>query len=138
MNTTPPRVLVVDDDPIFRAIAQETLRSMAAEVVEAEDGQEALTLLGVQAFDLVITDINMPNRDGIELMFEMHRRWPEIKLVAISGGTQKAGPDLFLRTAGLLGAVTHSKPVPPKALLELVARALAQPGEPLQAKPAVG
>jgi CheY-like chemotaxis protein len=132
-----PRILVVDDDPIFCAIARETLSVIPCETTACEDGDAALALLTVQPFDLVITDINMPKRDGIELIFEMRRRWPETRLIAISGGTRAAGPDLFLRTAELLGAATMRKPIPPKALLGLVERTLAGSPAHSQAKPAV-
>lgn len=135
---TAPRILVVDDDPIFRAIVRETLAAIPCATVECEDGEAALRQLSVEPFDLVITDINMPNRDGVELIFEMRRRWPDTKLIAVSGGTQRSGPDLFLRTASLLGAATHTKPIPPKALLDLVARTLVEQDAPSQAKPAAG
>ena len=115
------RILIVDDDPIFREIAKEALASAFADVRVAEDGEDALRQLQARAADVVLTDINMPNRDGIELIRDIRNSWPACRIIAISGGTRMAGPDLFLQLAGALGAhQVLSKPVSAVALVAAV------------------
>jgi CheY-like chemotaxis protein len=125
MSAPSPFILIVDDDPIFRAIALEALVELTPDLAAAGDGKEALEWLSGNPVDLVITDINMPNRDGIELIGDIRNRWPDTVIVAVSGGSAAAGADLLLATARLLGAycVCH-KPVSPKTLVKVAAAAL--------------
>ncbi len=124
-TSSSPFILIVDDDPVFRAIALEALAELTPDLAAACDGKEALEWLLANAADLVVTDINMPNRDGIELIGEIRKRWPHTVIVAVSGGSAAAGADLLLATAKLLGAycVCH-KPVSPKTLVKVAAAAL--------------
>jgi len=79
------RVLVVEDEAMLRTLIRQVLEEHAYIVTEAENGEEALAMLGVFAFDLVITDIFMPVRDGIETIRTVRRCWPQVKLLAMSG-----------------------------------------------------
>src|SRR5579872_1180670 len=124
------RILVVDDDPVFRAIAAEALSAVTPHLFEAEDGQAALRMLSEGRFDLVLTDINMPRRDGLELIGDIRRQWPDTVVIAITGGSPAAAPDLLLKTAGLMGARVLAKPVRPAALVESVRGALGAFSEP--------
>lgn len=125
MSAASPFLLVVDDDPIFLAIALEALAVLTPHVQTAADGQQALAWLADHAAEVVVTDINMPNRDGIQLIGDIRQRWPGTAIIAVSGGGAGAGADLLLKTASLLGAycVCH-KPVSPHTLVKVVASAL--------------
>jgi CheY-like chemotaxis protein len=78
-----PRVLVVDDEADFRRLVREALPAFA--VIEAEDGQKALELVQEERLDLVLTDIRMPNLDGIGLLCNLRSRFPDLPVVAVSG-----------------------------------------------------
>jgi two-component system chemotaxis response regulator CheY len=100
-------VLVVDDSAAIRKILQRVLRQtgMAIRAIhEAGDGQEALELLKTQSIDLVLTDINMPKMDGIQLLaaIKASPRWRSIPVVMITteGGETKVGEAVKLGAAG--------------------------------------
>ena len=124
MISAPPRILIVDDDPIFRAIAVEALGAVSPNLVEAEDGEVAYRLLCAAPADLVLTDINMPKRDGLELIGDIRKHWPQTLVIAVTGGSRAATPDLLLKTAALMGAFVVTKPVRGPALRELVCKVL--------------
>ena len=100
-------VLVVDDSAAIRKILQRVLRQtgMAIHTIyEAGDGQEALTLLGTQKVDLVLSDINMPKMDGLQLLASLKAsdQWRHIPVVMITteGGETKVGEAVRLGAAG--------------------------------------
>jgi CheY-like chemotaxis protein len=113
-------ILVVDDEDGIRALLQELLESAGHHAVVAADGREALQVLAqTQIVDLVITDLVMPNQDGVETVQEIRRRYPRTKIIAMSG----AFGGQFLRTAELLGAcATLAKPINAARLLEAVSK----------------
>ena len=121
-------ILVIDDD---RAVLStiKLLLERAAHAVEAVDhGQAGLGLLETRPFDLLIVDIFMPGMDGFETMRLVHRSWPEMPVIVISGqqfrSTSEQGPD-FLYMATKLGAVSSlQKPFRPHELLATVAKSL--------------
>ncbi|MFO7768057.1 MAG: sigma-54 dependent transcriptional regulator [bacterium] len=84
MNEREHRVLVVDDDDSFRRTLTAQLDKAGHETVEAEDGRAALEVLENQQFDLILTDLQMPELDGLELLAELTRRLPETPVVVIS------------------------------------------------------
>lgn len=96
------RILVVDDDASMRALVKKILLP-DHEVVEAAGGEEALGVCRAHGADIVITDIIMPDRDGIETILEIRDRWPDTRIVAMSGGGA-IDPDERLADARLLGA----------------------------------
>jgi DNA-binding response OmpR family regulator len=119
-----PSVLLVDDDV-------ELLRQMAAvfsaggfEVLTAGDGQAALTTLSTAQADLVVTDIIMPVREGVETIMALKARAPDRPVIAISGG-YRVGPGEFLKLARHLGADdVLAKPFRPSELLAAANRLL--------------
>lgn len=114
------RVLIVDDDPLVRGAIGACLRHKGYVVHEASDGRKALTFLSRRSVELVIADILMPDLDGIELVMRMADRYPDIKILAISGEGQ-FGPGPFLTMAGHLGAHrTLAKPFDPAELIHVV------------------
>ncbi|MCU0229463.1 MAG: response regulator, partial [Bryobacterales bacterium] len=81
----PSRILIVDDDPDVRLVLRRMLEPDGYEVGEAGHGREALEVIGHRPFDLLITDLIMPEQEGIETIQTFHRRYPEVKIIAISG-----------------------------------------------------
>ena len=82
-----PRILVVDDESAFRALAHDALP--AFEVVEAENGRQALDVVHEEKLDLVITDIRMPEMDGIALLKNLKSQFPGLPVIAVSGYADK-------------------------------------------------
>jgi two-component system chemotaxis response regulator CheY len=117
-------VLVIDDDPLFREIAAEMLIQDGHTVAQAENGAKARDV--TVRPDLAVVDMLMPERDGVETIGDLIRRWPGVKLIAVSSGGRGLGSDLLLRTARAMGAdATMAKPVQAKAFRELVRSLLA-------------
>jgi len=104
------RVLVVDDEETIRGALARALQRVGHEALEAENGLDALQLMKTEPVDLVVTDLVMPELDGLELIKELARERPGIKVIAISGGGVWDKQSL-LATAGMLGAlVSLEKP----------------------------
>jgi CheY-like chemotaxis protein len=104
------RILVIDDEDLARFTLREMLLSLGHEVLEARDGREGLARLGAGGVDLVVTDILMPNMDGVEFVMTARKDWPNLKIIAISGGGRTRNLD-FLDLAKDYGAVAVlSKP----------------------------
>lgn len=121
-------ILVIDDDDQVRTSLRRVLERAGHEVVEAADGKTAVALVSERPCDLVITDINMPEMDGIEVIMALAGRRPGLPVIAISGGG-KVPKELLLSSAGLLGAVTTlSKPFEMEELIEAVNQALVPRG----------
>jgi CheY-like chemotaxis protein len=96
-------ILIVDDDPTLRAFAKELLRETDHAILEAEDGDAALRLLVHVSVDLVVLDMLMPNRDGLEVLMAIRARPDPVPVLAItSGGSLDA--ELLLRSARAFGA----------------------------------
>ncbi len=119
------RVLVVDDDSGVRSTLGKMLTAAGYEVILAADGAEATRLWRERRPDLVIMDLFMPEKDGIETIVELRAYTPGIPIIAMSGGGAGNRVDL-LQDAMLLGAVaTIEKPFEKRAMMDLVAHSLA-------------
>jgi DNA-binding response OmpR family regulator len=114
------KILVIDDDHVLRNSVTRVLRSHGYEVVTAADGERGMTMFRNERPELVITDIIMPQKEGIETIRLMRRECPDIKIVAISGGGHFGNFDI-LAIAHKLGAddVMH-KPFDATELLRRV------------------
>jgi DNA-binding response OmpR family regulator len=114
-------VLVVEDDPHLQIALRGLLESAGHEVALAENGQVALERLAERPTDLVITDILMPEKEGLETIREARARWPGLKIIAISGFL---GVD-FLKAARTFGAdEALPKPLRPEKLMAMVSECL--------------
>ena len=94
------RVLVVDDEPEIRQMVRELLTRAGYDVTEAADGKLAIEALRKQPFDVVISDILMPEKDGLEVIMFLQRESPLTKCIAMSAPSNR----VFLQSAQLLGA----------------------------------
>src|SRR5688500_17655934 len=113
------RVLVVDDNADLRSMLRLCLEADGFEVEVAANGVHALDLLGRRAADVGVTDLFMPDRDGIETILEVKKRYPQVRIVAMSGWTSTEGSD-YLRVAREIGALeTLRKPFDPQQLSRL-------------------
>jgi DNA-binding response OmpR family regulator len=111
------RILVVDDNADLRSTIQALLEADGFDVAVAGDGQAALAL---HLADVVITDLFMPDKDGIETIVELRKLSPKLKIIAMSGWTSTQGSD-YLRVAREIGAaVTLQKPFDPQELSRVV------------------
>jgi DNA-binding response OmpR family regulator len=114
-----PGILIVEDEKDLREMLKTSLVRHKFTVYEAENGKEALTHFKPSITDLVITDIIMPDEDGLKVIIKLRELKPSVKIIAISGGG-KAGPGSYLNLAKALGAnATFSKPF---SINELIAK----------------
>ena len=113
-------ILIIDDDEQIRKTLRATLEREGHNVVEAPDGYHGVQLFRRKGADLVITDIVMPNKEGLETIRELREDCPDVKIVAISGGGV-IEPRFYLYLAQKSGAVrTLAKPFNRSELLAAV------------------
>jgi CheY-like chemotaxis protein len=104
------RVIVIDDQEPIRRIVRTALERAGHEVLDAGDGALGLQLLERHAADVVLTDIFMPGMDGIQMLRQIRKQFPAVRVIVMSGGDSTGMLDLR-RDAELLGAVKSlSKP----------------------------
>ena len=114
------QILLVDDDAGIRKVLRMNLEKAGYKVMEAGNGSEALKIQQKYPADLVITDIIMPEKEGVETILEFRREFPDVKIIAISGGGD-LDSELHLGLAKQAGALfTFAKPVKREVLLEAV------------------
>ena len=119
-------ILVIEDDEMVRELLQEILTRAGYDVTEASDGEVGIRLYRKKQPDVVITDLIMPNKEGIETIMELRRDFPDVKIIAIAGGGH-ASPTRYLKMAEQLGAQrTLAKPFLPKQILDAVQEPLEQ------------
>jgi DNA-binding response OmpR family regulator len=103
-------ILLIEDDTDLRKLLTKVLERESFRVLEAGTGLEAMQIIEYQIPDLVITDIIMPDQDGIGTINELKKNHPDIKIIAISGGGRMLSED-YLKIANMLGAhYTFKKP----------------------------
>jgi DNA-binding response OmpR family regulator len=123
------KILVLDDELSILLMIKKMLEKAGHEVSLALNGKEGLELFEKNRPDLLITDIIMPEKEGLETIFELRRKYPKLKIIAISGGG-RISPDGYLPGAKLLGAdMTFQKPLDQKEFLLAVSQLLNKPGE---------
>ena len=121
---TMQKILVIDDDILVRDTIVRILDRRGYQVLVAEDGAHGLRIFRSEHPDLVITDIIMPEKEGLETIREIRSECPDAKIIAISGGARIGNMD-FLKFAGKLGAAELiAKPFDPTDLVKTVIRCL--------------
>jgi CheY-like chemotaxis protein len=125
------RILIIEDDDLLRKVLAKTLELAGHTVLEASNGQEGLDLFRGTSADLVITDLVMPVKEGVETIMQLHREFPDLPILAMSGGVPNSG--LYLNIANKIGAQrVLAKPFTPQELMEVVGQVLgnSQPSNP--------
>ena len=118
------KILIIDDEEQVRLYLRRILEPEGHEVVEAGNGKVGLQLYCEEPADLIITDIFMPEKEGLETIRELRRDFPEVKIIVISGGGRLSKVD-FLPMAGKLGALrTMAKPFTRQDMLSAVREVL--------------
>jgi DNA-binding NtrC family response regulator len=108
------RILHIDDDDTVRTMLRQTLVHIVHTLIEASDGKECQELFQDANVDLLITDIVMPEKEGLEVLMELRKRHPPVKIIAISGGD-------YLHMAKLMGAAkVLAKPFSSDVLIEAI------------------
>jgi len=118
------RILVVDDDDGVRSAVRAMLNKARFEVVEASDGAEATRTLRFLGADLVLCDVFMPGKDGMEVLRELRREYPAIKVIAMSGGGANGVLDLLPMALQLGASGVVYKPFSQAVVLAAINRAL--------------
>jgi DNA-binding response OmpR family regulator len=115
-----PRILLIEDDPSVRSFMRRALERAGHDVREAADGRAGLEQLSGPPVDLVITDLIMPNMEGIEFILRLRRRDPALRVIAVSGGG-RLSPKTYLDIAQACGAAkVLAKPLPIDEILAAV------------------
>lgn len=114
------RILIIDDEAQIRSMIRLILERDGYAVTEASDGVEGIRHFRETPADLIITDLIMPNKDGIGMIIELKKEFPAVRIIAMSGGGLNR-PEGYLRGAQKLGAAyTLSKPINRHELLRAV------------------
>ena len=114
------KILVIDDEPQLRTLLRTILVREGFAVQEAADGRVGLDMWRKEPADIVLTDIFMPNKDGIEMIVELKRMQPQAKIIAMTGGGETKLLEIG-SAAGFLGADrTIEKPFDRKGLLTVI------------------
>jgi len=113
------RVLVVDDNEDLRTVVQLSLQAEGYEVVAVQSGREVAAALRQCGAGIVVTDILMPDQDGVETIAQLRREFPEVRIIAMSGASSLTGFD-YLSVPRELGARILRKPFDLRELVDLV------------------
>lgn len=120
------RILVIDDDDLIRSMLTQMLGAAGYDVITAANGDIGIKLFREQPADLIITDIIMPEKEGWETIMELRRDFPNVKIIAISGGGRQ-GPYSYLMLAKRFGAERiFTKPLKRDELLKAISELLSQ------------
>jgi len=123
-------ILVTDDDADLRSTLEKLLKLRGYSVHVGRDGLEGAKLLSQNRYDLLITDIVMPNQEGLESIIQARKRYPELKIIAMSGAG-KTSTEVYLRVAKNVGAhAVFQKPWNPREMLAKVEELVGQPIKP--------
>jgi two-component system response regulator FlrC len=118
------KILVVDDEPVVRELTVEILRRSGYAPQGVPSARDALELLDQEAFDLVVSDVVMPEMTGVEFLYELRRRRPDLPVVLMTGGSQE--PERTTKAVELGASVLLYKPFSQAELRAAVASALSK------------
>ena len=124
-------ILIIDDESQIRSMLKLMLERDGYEVVEAPDGIEGIRIYRQSPADLIITDLIMPNKDGIGMIIDLKKEFPDVKIIAMSGGGLNK-PEGYLKGAKKLGAAcTLTKPIDRNEMLGAIKDVLKSPSSPI-------
>jgi len=119
------RILIIEDDIQVRLLLRQMLERVGYEVADASNGSEGIRLYRDEPADLIITDIIMPEKEGVETIIELKRDFPDVKIIAISGGSRGIDAQNCLYYAKQLGVLhTFNKPFKRTEMLEVIRKLL--------------
>ena len=118
------RILVIDDEELARFTIREILESAGFEVDEAENGRIGVEKQQATPFDLIITDIIMPEKEGVETIIDLKQEFPNLKIIAISGGGRTRNLDFLKLSERFWASKLLAKPFTEGQLLEAVAEVM--------------
>ena len=114
------RILIIDDEAMIRDLLVRILEREGYETVTASGGKDGIKIHRENPADLIITDLIMPEKEGIETIMELRRYFQDVKIIAMSGGG-KIDPETYLQIAKTMGAIeTIAKPFDLRELLKTV------------------
>lgn len=121
-----PRILIIDDEPLVRAVLRSILERHGYTVMDAPDGRAGLALWRHTPSDLVLTDIFMPKFDGIEVIRQLTHLWPQAKIIAMTGGSKIGDFKSSVADAALQLGAQHLllKPFTKETLLAVISAVL--------------
>ena len=121
------RILLIDDESQIRSMLRLMLERVGYDVIEAADGMEGIKQYRDNPADLIITDLIMPNKDGIGMIIDLKKEFPNVKIIAMSGGGLNK-PEGYLKGAKKLGAAcTLTKPIDRDEMLRAIKDVLQSP-----------
>ena len=124
------RILIIDDEPQIRSMLKLMLEREGYEVIEAPDGVEGIKVYRQNPADLILTDLIMPNKDGIGMIIDLKKEFPDVNIIAMSGGGLNK-PEGYLKGAKKLGAAcTLTKPIDREEMLRAVKEILKESPSP--------
>ncbi len=121
------RILVIDDDKEIRSLLRDILEPEGYEVADAPNGRVGIKLYEQHPYDLVITDMLMPEQEGIETIAELQEKSPTVRIVAMSGGGSRGNFNVLIDAKRFGATVTIPKPFGPTEVLAAVRTALQFP-----------
>lgn len=119
-----PRILIIDDDEGLRRVLGQILVRAGYLVTAAVDGGEGLKSFRNEPVDLVVCDLIMPDKEGLETISALRKEFPAVKIIAISGGARVTGYDFLPAASGLGANVALAKPFTREHILETVEQLL--------------
>ncbi len=121
------RILIVDDDALMRDMLRKALSKSGFDVSVATNGREAVALQRESAFDLLLTDLVMPEQEGLETIMIFRQQYPQVRIVAMSGGGRGSAAS-YLEVAAKLGAERIlAKPFDHEVLLQVIRELTGRP-----------
>ena len=121
------RIIVVDDDARLREATRDVLESEGHEVIEAKDGNAAVLAHRAQPADVIVCDMFMPRQDGIETILVLRREFPDVRIIAVSGGGYSGAIDVLTMARHMGASEVLSKPFSGVQLMAAIARLLGPP-----------
>ena len=115
------RILVVEDNEDLRLIIKDILEDAGHDISQACDGAEVEEILSIQPVDLVLTDIIMPEQEGIQTIIRLRKQFPDLKIIGMSGGGSLGNAEYYLEMAQEFGAnAALQKPFSKTQLIETI------------------
>ena len=115
------RILLVDDEPLLRETLKIALQAAGHAVTVAQNGAAALSLLAGESFDVIVTDILMPDTDGLEMIVRVRKESGNVRIIAMSGGGRTRNMDMLEFATSFGADAVLAKPFLPKQLISSVA-----------------